>query len=591
MDKASPALGKFAAPGGVSKISIQNESQLIYERKDNHEKIVSLILVLVLALGLTVSASAATVVNDTTHAYEAYQIFSGTQTGTEANLGKIVWGSGVDGAALLADLQLMPDFASATSAEAVAAILADPATPVDTIRQFAQLAYNNKSATAIDIPAGATEVSLLAGYYLIVDTTTPVDGDALNPALLQVTNAGPIHIQKKYDVPESDKYVVANDDGDHSEHSKDEDSPIGKPVDFHLKAEMPLNMEGYEKYKMVFHDDLSDGLTFDPASVQVFVGDTVTPIATSYYTLVPSVVDCDKDGGGYTCDFHVVIENVMTVPGYAPGCDVIVKYTATLNEDALIDEANPNDFRLEYANNPNWDPDDPSTPNQPTGVTPWKEVEVWTTQVEIRKVDGTTDQPLQGAEFTLEGVGQQKIKITKNEFAMYAPSETVDPANKYWLLKDGSYTTQDPSLPEMDATLYASLTDLYKNTGVTVTWEENTLSDTKTVAEVGPDGTVKFGGLGEGVYTITETKTPDGYNGLKEPMTLTVVFHEAEERFEYSWTGGAIGSGASITVDNMKGSVLPETGGIGTTLFYVIGGLLVAAAAVLLVTKKRMTAE
>jgi LPXTG-motif cell wall-anchored protein len=143
----------------------------------------------------------------------------------------------------------------------------------------------------------------------------------------------------------------------------------------------------------------------------------------------------------------------------------------------------------------------------------------------------------------------------------------------------------------MDATLYASLTDLYKNSGTVVTWETTTASVTKVVAAVGPDGTVKFGGLGEGVYTITETKTPDGYNGLKAPMTLSVVFHEDTETFEYSWTGGATGAGASITVDNMKGSVLPETGGMGTTLFYVIGGLLFAGAAVLLVTKKRMTAE
>lgn len=555
------------------------------------KKVITLVLALVLTLALAVSASAATIVNDTTHAYEAYQIFAGTQTGTEANLGNIVWGSGVNGAALLTDLQNLPSFADATSPEAVAAILADPATSVDAIRQFAQLAYNNKSATAIDIAAGASEVNLPAGYYLIVDVSTPAEGDALNPALLQVTNAGPIHIAKKYDVPESDKFVVADDNGDHSEHSKSEDSPIGKPVEFHLKAELPLNMEGYEKYKMVFHDDLSDGLTFDPATVAVFVGDTTTPIAASYYTLETHVSSCEKDGNGYTCDFHIVIENVMTAPNYAAGCDVIVKYKANLNEHALIDEGNRNDFRLEYSNDPNWDPENPYPPESPTGVTPWKEVKVWTTEVEIRKADGTTDLPLQGAEFTLEGVSDQQVKVTKNEFVKYDSSETVDPTNKYWRLKDGTYTTQDPNLPEMDATLYASLTDLYKNSGTVVTWETTTLAVPKVVATVGTDGAVKFGGLGEGTYTITETKTPDGYNGLKAPMTLNIVFHEDTETFEYSWTGGATGAGASITVDNMKGSVLPETGGMGTTLFYVVGGLLFAGAAVLLITKKRMSAE
>lgn len=555
------------------------------------KRVITLILALTLVLGLAVSASAATVVNDTTHAYEAYQIFAGTQTGTEANLGEIAWGSGVDGAALLADLNAnISSFATADSAEKVAEILAHKDTPVDAIRQFAQLAYNHRTTTSTPIAAGATEVTLAAGYYLIVDVTTPAEGDALNPALLQVTNAGPIHIQKKYDVPESDKYVIADDTGDHGGHSGAEDSPIGKQVSFHLKAEMPLNMEGYEKYKMVFHDDLSDGLTFDASSVEVFVGDDVTPIANTYYTLTHPVDDCSKDGAGYTCDFHVTIENVMTVPGYTPGCDVIVKYKATLNENALIDDANPNDFRLEYANDPNWDPDDPSTPNQPTGVTPWKRVKVYSTQVEIRKVDGTTDLPLQGATFTLEGASQQKVKITKNEFVEFDP--VAEPTEtKYWKLLDGTYTTMDPATPEIDQSLYASTTIVYKVSGTTVTWEETTLSDVKVEATVGPDGTVKFGGLGEGVYTITETGVPDGYNGLKEPMTLTIVFHEAEERFEYSWTGGATGSASTIIVDNMKGSVLPETGGIGTTLFYAIGGLMVAAAVVLLVTKKRMTAE
>ena len=280
----------------------------------------------------------------------------------------------------------------------------------------------------------------------------------------------------------------------------------------------------------------------------------------------------------------------MTVPGYTPGCDVIVKYKATLNENALIDDANPNDFRLEYANDPNWDPDDPSTPNQPTGVTPWKRVKVYSTQVEIRKVDGTSDLPLQGATFTLEGASQQQVKITKNEFVEFEPA--AEPTEtKYWKLLDGTYTTMDPATPEIDQSLYASTTIVYRVSGTAVTWEETTPSDVKVEATVGPDGTVKFGGLGEGVYTITETGVPDGYNGLKEPMTLTIVVHEAEERFGYSWTGGATGSASTIIVDNMKGSVLPETGGIGTTLFYAIGGLMFAAAVVLLVTKKRMTAE
>ena len=130
---------------------------------------------------------------------------------------------------------------------------------------------------------------------------------------------------------------------------------------------------------------------------------------------------------------------------------------------------------------------------------------------------------------------------------------------------------------------------VYSNKTVTTF---STVNEKKQVeAYVGNDGIVKFSGLGEGTYTVTESDVPDGYNGLKEPMTLKIVYHESSNKWEYSWTGGATGSGPSIQVDNMKGSVLPETGGIGTTLFYIIGGLLVAGSAVLLVTKKRMSVE
>ena len=560
------------------------------------KRVISMVLALMLVLGLAMSASAATVVNDTTHAYKAYQIFAGTQTGTDANLGNIVWGTGVNGDQLLTDLKTnnatKTTFAGVDSAEKVAEILANKDTPIDAIRQFAQLAYNNINTVGTDIPAGAADVSLPAGYYLIVDATTPAEGDAKNPALLQVTNAGPIHIQKKYDVPEHEKTVIADDTGDTADHVKAEDTPIGQQVEFHLKAEMPLNMEGYEKYTMVFHDDLSDGLTLEPSTISVYIADKTEAVDASLYTVTTPVTSCDRDGEGYTCDFHVVIDDVMKIPGYTAGCDVIVKYKATLNDKALINIGNPNHYSLEYSNDPNWDPDDPDHTTHPTGVTPWKSVKVFTTEVEIVKLDGTTDLPLQGAEFTLEGATNQKVKVTKNTFEKYADDETVQADNKYWLLKDGSYTNMDPDSPEMDKSKYKEpLTDLYKQTGVTVEWKETNSSVLKVTAAVGEDGTVKFGGLGEGTYTVTETKVPDGYNGLKEPLTLTIVFHESEERWEYSWGGGAIGSSYSIKVNNMKGSVLPETGGMGTTIFYIIGGLMVAASAVLLVTKKRMNAE
>ena len=345
---------------------------------------------------------------------------------------------------------------------------------------------------------------------------------------------------------------------------------------------------------MVFHDDLSDGLTFVEDSVEVWVNGTKV---TADYSVNHD--DCDKDDdtpGGHDCDFHVVIPDVFAYTGiYAAGCDVIVKYKAVVNKEAfIIDAANPNDFRLEYSNDPNWDPDIPENEGKepPTGVTPWDEVNVYNTEVEILKADGATDQPLQGAKFKLEGHGKGYVRVRKHEFVAYGASEPVDESNKYWKLTDDTFTTMDPTLAGIDQSKYASLTELYK----AVDSDEfigNESTETVIEVTVGPDGVVKFGGLGEGTYTITELEAPGGYNGLENPITLTITFNETDGTFTYSWSDGASlsHSGKQLQIDNYKGQVLPETGGMGTTLFYVIGTVMVLGSAVLLVTKKRMTAE
>ncbi|MBO5976381.1 MAG: LPXTG cell wall anchor domain-containing protein, partial [Oscillospiraceae bacterium] len=115
-----------------------------------------------------------------------------------------------------------------------------------------------------------------------------------------------------------------------------------------------------------------------------------------------------------------------------------------------------------------------------------------------------------------------------------------------------------------------------------------------------------FEGLDDGNYRLTETETPDGYNSI-EPIEFTVtadhdIVWETQIRTEVlnSLSGNVTTGEIEFTVDtaagplssdveNMAGIELPETGGIGTTIFYIVGGLLVAAAVILLVTKKRMS--
>ncbi len=106
-------------------------------------------------------------------------------------------------------------------------------------------------------------------------------------------------------------------------------------------------------------------------------------------------------------------------------------------------------------------------------------------------------------------------------------------------------------------------------------------TDTTTTITV---GSAKIEGLDADTYLLTETKAPEGYNLLAE--AIEVVVDEATVEGE---------NVTFVPVDkdvvNKTGSLLPETGGMGTTLFYMLGGLLVVGAAMLLVTKKRMAYE
>ena len=116
----------------------------------------------------------------------------------------------------------------------------------------------------------------------------------------------------------------------------------------------------------------------------------------------------------------------------------------------------------------------------------------------------------------------------------------------------------------------------YNITGWTATAESATTFVSSATGDVNIDG------LAAGTYTLTETEAPDGYNLLDDPITITIA---NDGKVTTSITDGVV---TAITVVNQTGTELPSTGGMGTTIFYALGGTLVVAAAVLLITKKRM---
>ena len=167
-------------------------------------------------------------------------------------------------------------------------------------------------------------------------------------------------------------------------------------------------------------------------------------------------------------------------------------------------------------------------------------------------------------------------------------SKFVENANgTYWKLKDGTYTTTAPETATEDK--YESTTTKYVEQTVT-TVKGNGQTETNVKGYVDPNtGEITFTGLGAGNYILTETVTPNGYNTIA-PIEFNISFDAGTKKFASDNSAIELQGDNTLytTVINKSGAELPSTGGIGTTIFYVVGGLLVVGAGIVLVTKKRM---
>ena len=560
------------------------------------KKLFATLLALVMMLSVmsvtAFAAPAAKPADLTGHTYEAYQIFSGKQAEDSATLTDIEWGDGVNGTALLtalkADTTIGSVFTSCTDAKSVAKAISDAKWGEDSAeaRAFAKLAYANKVAgKGTTCEAGTT--TLDAGYYLVVDTTTPSGTDFVsNLALLQLTNKGTFEIQNKVDVPEVEKKIVEGETKvDLNEAS------IGEVINYEVTGTLPTDLSDYSTYFYQFTDTMSKGLTYNNDMKVTVDGKDLT----DYFYKNATTADDGKTTIIVSIQDLLALSNLNGV-NITKDSQIVLKYTATLNKDAVVaGNGNPNDVEVKYSNNPSdsgkptdeppTPPTTPPTPEHPTGVTPKDEVKTYTTELTIKKIDEKGN-ILTGAEFQLTGDGVKVMVISADKFV-----EDTDGA--YWKLMDGTYTKTAPVTTgdENDnSDDYASTTTKY-----------TVVNDTKVVTKDGEgtnvkafvkeDGTLTFTGLGAGTYTLTETTTPAGYNSIA-PIEFKVSFDSNTKKFS---------STAPITVQadntlyteivNQAGSTLPETGGIGTTIFYAIGGILLVGAAVMLVAKKRMDAE
>ena len=349
------------------------------------KKLASLLLVLVMALSLAVTAFAdelttySITINNSTagHTYEAYQIFTGDLSGT--TLSNIVWGSGVSeaGQTALGDAAAK---AETLKTEADAKAFAKAVVPYLT----------TVAGSANTVTDGKYVISgLAAGYYLVKDQDGSLtgDNDSYTEYIIQVV--GNVTATPKSDVPEVQKKVKDINDSTDTTKTDWQDSAdydIGDSIPFQLKATLADNVSSYTTYKVVFHDTLSKGLTYNN-DAKVYIDGT----ETNGFTVTATV---NADG---ITTLTVSCDDVKAL-GAGNSSVITVEYTAKLNENAVLGSAgNPNEVYLEYSNNPNKS----ENGNNETGETPKDVVIVFTYKTIINKVD-SENKPLTGAAFKLE---------------------------------------------------------------------------------------------------------------------------------------------------------------------------------------------
>ena len=542
------------------------------------------------------------------HKFTAYRIFDGS-INTDGKLGDITWATGVNTEGIIAALKTagLSTLADNATAQDVATALSSENFDSDTLKKVADVFYARKpsAAASTDTMTSGSYVisSLVAGYYLVTDEYTeghPATGDAtLSRNILAVV--GDVTAKVKNDKPTVEKKILDPSAVDANT------AGIGDTVAFQITGSVP-NYAGYDKYFYVINDTLSTGLTFNGAqNVVVKVGEETLTANTDY------VVYTGNDASPHT--FEVAFKNIKN---YAVGTAITVTYSATVNENATIGSTgNKNETDVTYSNNPNnssnGNPSENPKPGDdtPTGTSAKDVTVTYVAELDLTKYKDSVNAAnlLPGATFTLTGQSRV-IKGTGED--IFIPDDTN---GTYWKLKDGTYTTTAPHGDIKDADnnvkvasnydSYDSINSKYKLQHVT-TYVEGT-EDVFMQGASDESGKITFSGLGAGTYTLTEVITPAGYN-TADPITLVLTVTVPETITEGTETATfSVGSGSTenaftlkdntastgiyeTNVVDLSGTELPSTGGIGTTIFYVVGAILVIGAGVILITRRRMDA-
>lgn len=501
---------------------------------------------------------------DSHHTYSAFQIFKGDVEGNnikDFKISNVDWGSNIinNSDDFLNKLReadhIGPLFTNANSAQEVLAVISQWHDSDDDSIAFARFVchylYSNDANPTYVVRAGSNALTIpeaKAGYYLFVDTTDFSKDDSYhsyNSFLLMVTKGNwNVPITPKAEKPTVEKKVYDNPDGTSTGgFGSSADHAINEKFQFQLTATLPDSTnrayDYYDKYSVIFHDTLSDGITYDKDDELDSVviksnGNTYNITDSSKYTI--DTTDLESQNSFVV---NIDVKACAKDAGFDlnNGATITVTYTAHLNDKAYVNTvggstSNINKVYLTYSNNPK----DESSIGKTPESTP---VYVYTYQLNNTKHQDTEKGP------ALEGAC----------FRLYSDEACTDQSEVQLYQKDG---------------FYYPIKDVLGKEAV----------EMKSAA----NGTFNVKGLDAGTYYLKEITPPDGYSACKVIPVTIKADHSRNDQVNLE------GSNLTNDIVNIKagGITLPSTGGIGTTLFYVVGGGLMVAAIVLLVTKKRM---
>ena len=503
------------------------------------------------------------------HEYEAYQIFSGDlyeeeREGRKKTLSNIEWGEGIsNGEELLKELQKQDTiegiFKDCKSPREVAVVLEGLIEDDEKLKAFAKIIneYLNKSnVKALSASGDDYQVKVdQPGYYLIKDkdeSLKETDYATYTRYILEVV--GNIEIDPKSEKPTMEKSLSAesttDDTGDYA---------INQEFMYYLTADLPASNEygEYEKYKLIFEDQMSIGISYDGI-------ESVVVKAKNKSSDTIAEIELEKNTEGYSEKIEgtegeseqkltITIDDLKKIledkgADITKGVKVVVTYKAHLNEKANISKLKPdtdvnkpniNTAKLKYSNNPN------VTGEGSMGTTIEDKNYVFTYEIDNIKYGRNANQsesdntPLEGAGFTLykgetpkEG---EEIKLKWDEQLM-----------AYYPCKDDD-------------------------------------SEGNIVIKSKENGKFNIAGLAAGIYTLVEVETPKGYNTCKDvTIKIEPEFGASESSKTVTFSSD---SNMENSIVNIHGSRLPSTGSI--TLIVIFGVAIVLGVTGLIISKNK----